>query len=142
MAKQNAKAAANEMQTLFDTSGYQDVMKTWATMNERMASIAVAAGTRVTDIASDSAKEALSNVQELTQVRDEPSDYGKAYMDFVQKQTDLFKRTAQTWASETQKAGNETSDLASKAGEEMTAKIKANAEDAVQTVRSAADKAA
>ncbi len=142
MAKQNAKSAANDMQSLFDPQGYQDVFKTWASMNERMASIAVEAGTRATDIASETAKEAFSNIRELTQVRDEPAEYGKAYTDFVQKQTELFTRTAQTYANETQKIGSETSDLTSRAGKAITDKVAANAEGAVQTARSAASKAA
>ena len=56
MAKQNAKSATNDLQNLFDPQGYQDVFKTWASMNERMASIAVDAGTRATDIASETTK--------------------------------------------------------------------------------------
>ena len=39
---------------------YQDVFKTWASRSERMASIAVDAGTRATDIASETTKEAIS----------------------------------------------------------------------------------
>ncbi len=142
MAKQNAKSAANDLQNLFNPQGYQDIVKTWASMNERMASIAVEAGTRATDIAGATAKEALSNVRELAQVRDEPAEYGKAYTDFVQKQTELFTRTAQTYANETQKAGTETAELASKAGEQITDKVTATAEAAAQTARSAGNKAA
>lgn len=126
MAKQNTKSAVNDMQSLFNPQGYQDMFKTWAGMNERMASLAVEAGTRATDIGSATAKEALANVRELTQVRNEPAEYGKAYTDFMQKQTDLFTRTAQAYANETQKVGSETVDLASKAGEEITGKVAAN----------------
>ena len=43
MAKQNAKSATNDIQTLFDPKGYQDAAKTFATMNERLTSIAVEA---------------------------------------------------------------------------------------------------
>ena len=142
MAKQNAKTAANDMQSLFDPQGYQDVFKTWANMNERMASIAIEAGTRATDIASETRKQAFANARELTQVRDDLSEYGKAYMDFVQKQAELFSRTAQTYATEAQKAGTEAGDLASEAGEEITAKVAANAESAAQTVQSIAGNAA
>jgi hypothetical protein len=142
MAKQNAKSAPNDMQKLFDPQGYQDVFKTFGTMNERLMSIAVEAGTRSTDVASDAAKETFANLRELSQVRDEPTAYGNAYTDFVQKQADLFMRTAEAFGNVTQKAGNETSDLASKAGEEITSKVAANAESATQKVSSAANKAA
>ena len=142
MAKQSTKSAANDIQNLFDPQGYQDVFKTWADMNERMMSLGVEAGTRMTDIASETAKETFSNVRDLTQARDEPAAYGQAYVDFLQKQTELFTQTAQAYATETQKVGGETAELASKAGEDMTNKIAANTEGAVKTARSAANKAA
>lgn len=126
MAKQNANSAVNDMQSLFNPQGYQAMFKTWANMNEHMASLAVEAGNRAADIASETTKEALSNVRELTQVRNEPTEYGKAYTDFVQKQTALFTRAAQSYANETQKIGSETVDLASKASEEITGKFAAN----------------
>lgn len=142
MAKQNAKNTANDLNNLFDPQGYQDVFKTWTSSNERMASFAIEAGTRATDIASETAKEALTNLRELTQVRDEPAEYGKAYTDFVQKQAELFTRAVQAYANETQKVGSEAADLASKAGEEITDKVAANADSAAQKARSAANKAA
>jgi uncharacterized membrane protein YgaE (UPF0421/DUF939 family) len=142
MAKQNAKSATNDLQNLFDPQGYQDVFKTWASMNERMASIAVDAGTRAADMANETTKETLSNMRELTQVRNEATEYGKAYTDFVQKQTELFTRTAQTYSNEAQKVGTLTAELASKAGEEISDKVTTTAEGAAQTVRSAASKAA
>lgn len=142
MAKQTARTAANDIQKLFDPKGYEDVFKTWASVNERMASLAFETGTRVTDLASETAKEALSNIRELTQVRDEPGQYGQAYADFMQKQVDLFTRTGQTVANETQKLGGEAADLASSAGEEMTGKVAAQTESAAKTARAAAKKAA
>ncbi len=142
MAKQSTKSAANDIQSLFDPQGYQDVFKTWASMNERMMSLAIEAGSRGTDIASETAKETFSNVRDLTQAREEPAAYGQAYTDFLQKQTELFTRTVQAYATETQKVGGETAELASKAGEEVTGKIAANTEGAVKTARSAANKAA
>ena len=142
MAKQSTKSAANDIQSLFDPQGYQNVFKTWASMNERMMSLAVESGTRVTDIASATAKETFSNVRDLTQARDEPAAYGQAYADFLQKQTELFTRTAQAYVTETQKVGADTAELASKAGEDMTGKIAANSDRAAKTARSAANKAA
>lgn len=141
MATQTKKTAT-DMQNLFDLQGYQDILKTMANMNERMASIAIQAGTRATDVASEAAKEAFSNARDLTQVRDEPAEYGKAFTDFAQKQTELFTRTVHAFATDMQKINSETSELASKAGEEITAKVTATAEGAAQKVNTAANKAA
>ena len=142
MAKQNAKSAMTDIQNLFDPQGYQDVFKTWASMNERMASIAVDAGTRATDIASETTKEAISNMRDLTKVRDDVSEYGTAYTDFMKKQTELFTQAAQSYSNETQKVGTDAAELASKSGEEIGNKVTTAAEGAVETARSAAKKAA
>ena len=144
MTKQNtqSKAAANDIQSMFDPQGYQDTFKTFASMNERMTMNFVEAGNRSTDIASESAKEALSNMRDAAQVRDEPSEYGTAYSEFVKKQMDLFMRTVQSYGEVMQKTGSETAELASKAGKEIADKGKDNAERAVNTAGSAAKKAA
>ncbi|MBB3988285.1 hypothetical protein J4E08_22055 [Sagittula sp. NFXS13] len=142
MAKQNTQSAANDIQNLFNAQGVQDAFKTWATMNERMATIFVDAGTRATDIASDTTKEALWNMRELTQTRDDVSEYGNAYTDFMKKQTELLQRAVQSYSAETQKVGSEAAELTSKAGEEISSKVTTAAEGAAQKVQSAAKKAA
>jgi len=142
MATQTKKTAAPDMQNLFDLQSYQDILKTMASMNERMASIAIQAGTRATDVASEAAKEAFSNAREFTHVRDEPAEYGKAFTDFAQKQTELVTRTLQAFATDMQKTSSETSELASKAGEEITTKVTATAEGVAQKVNTAANQAA
>lgn len=70
MAKQTTKSADNDVQGLFDPKGYENIFTTWASVNERMVSLAVETGTRMTDFASETSKETLSNIREVTQVRD------------------------------------------------------------------------
>ena len=144
MTKQNtqSKSAANDIQSLFDPQGYQDAFKTFASMNERMTVNFVEAGNRSTDIASESAKEALSNMRDAAQVRNEPAEYGTAYSEFVKKQMDLFMRTIQSYADVMQKAGSDTTELASEAGKEIADKAKDNTERAANTAGSAGKKAA
>ena len=144
MTKQNtqSKSSTNDIQSLFDPQGYQDVFKTFASMNERMTVNFVEAGNRSTDIASETAKEALSNMRDAAQVRDEPAEYGTAYSEFVQKQMDLFMRTMQSYADVIQKAGSETTELASEAGKEIADKAIDNAEAAANMAGTAAKKAA
>ena len=141
MANQNAQSI-RDLQSLFDPRGYQDVFRTWARTNERLVSIMAAAGTRSTDIASDTTKESLANLREVTQLRDAPADYGKAYSDFVQEQMNLFLRGVQSFADVSQQAGRETGDLAAKAGEDIEKGVAANSESAASKAGSAAKKAA
>ena len=140
--KQNTKSAAQDLQSLFTPQGYEDIFKTWAQTTERMTGIATDAATRNTDIAHDTAKEAFANIREVAQVRDEPAAYGQAYSDFLQKQMDLFMRTAQSFANVTQSTASEATELASKAGEDMGQKVAVNAQGAAKTATNAANKAA
>ena len=142
MSTQNTKSTVDQIQSLFNPQGNQDVLKTWARMNERMTAIFVEAGTRSIDIMSNTTKEALSNLGEATQVRDETADYAKAYSDLAQKQMDLLTRAAQNVGEVTQQAGTETKELASEAGKELSDKVAANVEDATDKVASIAKDAA
>ena len=126
----------------YDPKGYEDIFKTLTTANERMTSIFIETATKSTDIASDTAKEAFSNLCEVTAVRDEQADYGKAYSDFVQKQADLFVRATRSLGGVTQEFSTETTEFASKAGEELSGKVTAKANEATDTVKDAAKKAA
>ena len=119
MATQNSKSAATDIQNLFDPQGYQDVFKTWAHMKERVAGMLVDAASRITEIASGTTQDALSNIREVNQVRDEPAEYGQAVSDFAQKQMDLFMRTTQAYADVSQKTASQASELASEAGQKI-----------------------
>ena len=140
--QQNAKSAATDIQSLFDPQGYQDVFKTWASFNERLTGVMVDAASKTTDITRETTQEALGNVREVAQVRDEPADYGKAYSDFVQKQMDLVSRTAQSYADVSQKSATEVTETVSEAGQQIGDKAAANAEGAADKASSAAKKAA
>ena len=142
MADQNIEAAANQMQNLFRPLGNQDMLKTFANMNERITAIIVEAGTRSIDIMSETTKESLSNLSEATQVRDELADYSKAYSEFAQKQMDLLKRSAQEIGEVARMAGTETTELTSNAGEELGDKVAAKVDVAADKAGSAAKKAA
>lgn len=138
MATPNTDTTVNNIQSLFNPQGNQDAIKMMASMNERMTAIFVEAGTRSVEIMSNTAKEALSNLGEATQVQNDPAEYAKAYGEFAQKQIELMTRTAQGIGEVTQKAGTETKELASEAGEEMSGKIEANAREATDKMTSAA----
>ncbi|MDO5759350.1 MAG: YtxH domain-containing protein [Rhodobacterales bacterium] len=135
------KSAADNMRGMFNMQGSQNALKTWASMSERMTAVFVEAGTRSTDIMSDAAKEALANLADAMQVRDEPADYSKAYSDFAQKQMTLLQHTVKEVGEVTQAAGTEASKVTSEVGEEMRDKISANVKDAADKAGSAGQEA-
>ena len=144
MAKQSntVKSAANDFQSLFDPQNYHNVFKTVAEMNQRFTKVMIDAGERTTEITTKSAKEAFSNLRDMSQMREEPSDYAKAYGDFLQRQMDLMSRTSQSLVNVGQKASTATTELATEAGNKVAEKASANAERATDTATAAAKKAA
>ncbi|MCF3975136.1 phasin family protein [Paracoccus salsus] len=136
MAKPNTKAALDDIQSLFNPKGGQDVLKMWAGMTERMTANFVKAGTTSVEIMSNATKEALANLDAAAQVRDDVSGYAKAYGDLAQKQVELLKRTAQEVGELAQKAGTEAQELASDAGKELSSKVAADVQDASDKVAS------
>ena len=143
MAKQNkAESTANDIHSMFDPQNYQDVFKTWANMNQRLTNIMVDACERSTEINTETAKETFSNLRDAAQVREEPTEYGQAYSDFLQKQVELFSRTAQSLVEVSQNTGKEAAGLASEVGSKMGDVASENAERAADKAGSAAKKAA
>ena len=144
MTKQtaNLKSAMTDVTSLFDPRAYQDLFRTVAEMNERFTGVMVEAGQRTTEITGETARETLSNLRDATAVRNEPSDYAKAYGDFLQRQVELFTRTAQSFADMSQKTGTAATEVASDAGSKMAEKVSETAEKAANTATSAAKKAA
>ena len=60
MTTQNTESAINDIQSLFNPQGGQDIIKTMASMNERMTAIFVEVGTRSVEIMSNTAKATAS----------------------------------------------------------------------------------
>ncbi|MFD2739624.1 phasin family protein [Sulfitobacter aestuarii] len=132
MTTQNTQTPMFDMQSLFNPKSSHELFKTMASMNERMTAIFVEAGTRSVEIMTATAKQSLSNLSEVAQVREEPADYAKAYSEFAQKQMDLLKRSAQDIGEVTQEAGTETQELTSELGEEVNGKVAASTKEATE----------
>jgi hypothetical protein len=142
MAKQNEKSAANDIQSMFDPQNYQNFFKTWASMNERMTTIMVDAGQRSTKITSETADEALTNLRDAAQVREEPAEYAQAIANLMQKQMELSMRAMQSFAEVSQQTGSDAGELVSEAGNSITDKATANAERFADKASAATKKAA
>lgn len=141
MAKQDTRSAADDMQNLFNPENYQDMFRTMASYNERMAQLVINAAAKSSDVANDTAQQAFSNLREVTSVKGDPSEYAQAYSEFAQKQADLVMRTAQSLGEIAQNTGQETAEMASNAGQQMGDKAAAKADEAAGTAKSAAKKA-
>lgn len=116
MAKSDSTALFPEIPNLFDAGAFRDRSKAWAGFGSRLSGLTFDSMSKSTDIATAASKEAISNLRFITTVRDDASDYAKAWSGFVQGQMDLTRRTAEAFFDLAQKAGTEASELASEAG--------------------------
>lgn len=118
-----------------DKDAASDAWKTFASFNERFAGIAFDAASKSTDLAANSTQETISQLRDVTQVRDEPQDYVQALTDFAQAQFELSRRTAEAFGNLLQQTQTDTTELVGKTAERVSG-------DAAETAETAADKTA
>lgn len=137
-----AKAKDFATTLAFDQDAVREGFATWARYNERFLGIALDVAESSSGLAARTTEAAISNLRGVTVVRDEPTDYGKAISDFVQKQADLGMKTTEAYGTLAQKAQTEMAELATEAGENFGEKAAANVNGATKKATAAAKKAA
>lgn len=136
-----ATDATKDIQSLMDPRAYSNVARNFSGMGITMTQVMLDAAQRSTDILSQTAQETFDNLREVTTAREEPSEMGRAYTDFVQKQMHLAQRTLQEMMELGQHAAREGAEAATQAGEEAAEKAQDNAKAATSRATSAAKKA-
>lgn len=139
MAKTDTTASIfKEIPNIFEHGALRDGLKSWASYSSRLSGLTLDVASKSTDITIEASKETISNLRNVTTVRDDASDYAKAYSGFVQTQFDLSRRTAEAFFGLAQTAGTEASDLVSQAGENLSRTATANANKAASKAKTAA----
>lgn len=139
MAKTDTTASIfKEIPNTFETGALRDGFKAWASFGSRLSGLTLDVAAKSTDITTEASKETLANLRNITTVRDDASDYAKAYSGLVQTQFDLSRRTAEAFLGLAQKAGTEASELVSEAGENLGGTATANVNKAASKAKTAA----
>lgn len=124
-----------EIPNFLEAGAVRDGWKTWASFGSRFSELTLDTVSKSTEIATDASKETISNLRLITTVRDDASDYAKAYSGFVQTQMDLTRRTAEALFGLAQTAGTEATEL-------MSETATASASDTASTTASKTKKTA
>lgn len=124
-----------------DTKAIQDAFKTSATLNEKMSKVAFEAAEKSTEISSKWTKETLAKLADVTSVKDEPADYGKAVTDFASAQAEMTAESMAAFAEVAKKVQMETVELMLAAGKDISEDATAAVKKATAEVTSAAKKA-
>ena len=125
-----------------DTSSMQEAMKSQSLLAERFARVALAAAERSTEISSRWAKDSIARMGELAAVREEPSEYAKAYSDFASASAEMAAEHMAAYAEVAKKVQMDTVDLMLTAGKDIAADAQKVAENTGRDMQAAVKKAA
>ena len=115
-----------------DTKAMEDAFKTTATMNEKLAGVALQAAEKSTEISTKWTKDTLSKLGEISKAKAEPADYAKAMTDFASAQAEVAAEHMAAFAEIAKKVQMDTVELLMAAGKDFS-------EDATAAVKKATD---
>lgn len=133
----------NEMMSSFpvDMSSMQDNFKSYASFGEKMSKVALEAAEKSTDLSSKWTRDTLSKVGDVTQARQDPSDYSKAMSDFASAQAEMNAETMAAFAEVAKRVQMETVELMMAAGKDMSEDMTSATKKANKELTASAKKA-
>jgi hypothetical protein len=125
-----------------DTKAVEDAFKTQASLNEKLASAALAAAEKSSELSGKWTKETLTKLGDVAKVKDEPADYAKALGDFASAQAETAAENMAAFAEIAKKLQTETVELMMAAGKDLSEEASAAVQKAAKDATAAAKKAA
>ena len=133
---QDYTAFVKDMMNAFpvDTAAFDAQYKSATELNEKLATVAIDAAGRSTELTTKYTKDILGRVSELSKAKAEPADYAKAISDFAQAQVDSTTEHMTAYADIMKDAQSRTVELMMNAGRDFQS-------EAAKTTKAAANKA-
>ncbi|MBS0563353.1 MAG: Phasin [Proteobacteria bacterium] len=126
----------------FDASAAQGAFKTTAALGERLTKVALEAAEKSNEISSRWTKDTLARVGSLAKVKEEPSDYTKAFSDFASAAAEMAAENLAAYAEVAKKVQMDTVELMLAAGKTASEDAAAAVQKATAEVTNVAKKAA
>ena len=104
----------------FDTVAIEKAVKKSASLNEKLANLALDAAATSTEISTSWANETFDKLRVTSEAKDESVGYGKAMVDFWSAQTEPATKKMELFSDVLKKAQMETVELMVSAGKDMT----------------------
>lgn len=124
-----------------DTSAMENAFKSTATLNEKLAGVALEAAEKNSEISSKWTKNTLSKLADMSKAKTEPADYAKAMTDFASAQAEVAAENMAAYAEVAKKVQMETVELMLSAGKSASEDATAAMKKATDEVSTAAKKA-
>ena len=144
MAKtQDMTAVLKDMMGAFpvDTAAFEDAFKNTASLNEKLAGVALNAAEKSSEISSKWTKDTLSKLSDMSKAKAEPADYAKAMTDFASAQAEVAAENLAAFAEVAKKVQAESFELFMAASKDATEGAQAAVKKATSDVAAAAKKA-
>ena len=144
MAKtQDMTAVLKDMMGAFpvDTAAFEDAFKNTASLNEKLAGVALNAAEKSSEISSKWTKDTLSRLSDMSKAKAEPADYAKAMTDFASAQAEVAAENLAAFAEVAKKVQAESFELFMAASKDATDGAQAAVKKATSDVAAAAKKA-
>ncbi len=125
-----------------DTGALEDAFKTTATLNEKLASVALEAAEKSAEISSKWTKDTIGKLAEMSKAKAEPADYAKAMTDFASATAEVATENMAAFAEIAKKVQMDTVELLMAAGKDLSEDAAAVVQKATNDVTTAAKKAA
>lgn len=127
-----------------DTKAMEDSMKSVATLNEKLAGVALGAVEKSSEITSKWTKDTIAKIQAMTKAKAEPADYAKAMTDFASAAAEAAAEHMAAFAEVAKKLQMDTVELLMAAGkdvaEDASAAVQKATKDATAAVKKTAAK--
>ena len=144
MAKtQDMTAVLKDMMGAFpvDTAAFEDAFKNTASLNEKLAGVALNAAEKSSEISSKWTKDTLSKLSDMSKAKAEPADYAKAMTDFASAQAEVAAENLAAFAEVAEKVQADSFELFMAASKDATDGAQAAVKKATSDVAAAAKKA-
>ena len=125
-----------------DMSAMQDAFRTSAMYGEKFSKVALEAADKSTEISTRFTKDVLAKMGDLTKVKAEPAEYGKAFTDFASAEAEMMAEAFSAYAEVAKKVQMETVELMLAAGKTASEDATAAMKKASAEVTAAAKKVA
>ena len=125
-----------------DMSAFQDAFKSHAAFGEKLSKVALSAANKSADISTRWTKDTIARASDVTRVKEDPADYGKAVSDFASAQAELVSEHLAAFAEIAKKVQMDTVELVLAAGKDVSEDATAAVKKVTADVTTAAKKVA
>ena len=102
-----------------DTKSFEEAMKNTSALNEKLATVALTAAEKSSDISSKWTKDTITKLTAMTKVPAEPADYAKSVTDFASAAAEVAAENMAAFAEVAKKLQMDTVELLMAAGKDV-----------------------